>query len=73
MKRKKILDLTNDKCPMIFVKTKIFIDNTEKGIRKSVLVKGKSNFDSLKKTLLENGHNIISEPLKEGLFKIKIN
>ena len=73
MKRRKILDLTKDNCPMIFVKTRIFIEESGKEINKEILIKGKSNFNSLKKTLSENGYKISSRLVKENLFKIKIS
>ena len=73
MKRRKILDLTKDNCPMIFVKTKIFIEESGKNVNKEILIKGKSNFNSLKKTLSENGYKITPTSIKENLFKIKIS
>ena len=45
--KKKVLDITNEKCPMTFLKAKVFIDaNT--GFEKIILIKGKKDFQLLK-------------------------
>ena len=38
--KKKVLDITNDKCPMTFLKAKDFIGSNI-GLEKTILIKGK--------------------------------
>ena len=45
---KKILDVTKEKCPMTFLKVKIFIQENQ-GFEKIILIKGKKDFQMLKK------------------------
>lgn len=58
MKRKKKIDLTNYGCPMIFVKTKIFLEQLGHEKSVTIIVKGRNNFLSLKETLLEQEYDI---------------
>jgi TusA-related sulfurtransferase len=73
MIKEKILDLTNYDCPMIFVKTKVFLQETKKNDIKILIVKGISNKNSLKNTLSEQGFNITVQELKKNTFKIFLN
>ena len=73
MIKEKILDLTNYDCPMIFVKTKVFLQETKKNDIKILIVKGISNKNSLKNTLSEQGINITVQELKKNTFKIFLN
>lgn len=70
MIKEKILDLTNYNCPMIFVKTKIFLQETKNSDTKVLIVKGVSNKNSLKSTLGEQGFNITVKKYKKNTFKI---
>lgn len=70
MIKEKILDLTNYDCPMIFVKTKIFLQETKNSDTKVLIVKGVSNKNSLKSTLGEQGFNITVKKYKKNTFKI---
>lgn len=70
MIKEKILDLTNYDCPMIFVKTKIFLQETKNSDTKVLIVKGVSNKNSLKNTLGEQGFNITVKKYKKNTFKI---
>ena len=51
--KKKVLDVTKDKCPMTFLKTKNFI-SANIGLEKTILIKGKKDFQMLKNTLEKN-------------------
>ena len=51
--KKKVLDVTNEKCPMTFLKAKIFIADN-KGSEKMILIKGKKDFQLLKNNLEKN-------------------
>ena len=70
MIKEKILDLTNYNCPMIFVKTKVFLQETKNSDTKVLIVKGVSNKNSLKSTLGEQGFNITVKKYKKNIFKI---
>ena len=51
--KKKILDVTNFKCPMTFLKTKEFI-KVNFNNKKIIIVKGKRNLDMLSNSLKKN-------------------
>ena len=70
MIKEKILDLTNYDCPMIFVKTKVFLQETKNSDTKVLIVKGVSNKNSLKNTLGEQGFNVTVKKYKKNTFKI---
>ena len=70
MIKEKILNLTNYNCPMIFVKTKVFLQETKNSDTKVLIVKGVSNKNSLKSTLGEQGFNITVKKYKKNTFKI---
>ena len=46
--KKKVLDVTKDKCPMTFLKTKNFI-SANIGLEKTILIKGKKRFSNAQK------------------------
>ena len=73
MLKEKILDLTDDNCPMIFVKTKVFLQETNKNDIRILKVKGISNKNSLTKTLCELGFNVSLEDSGNNIFKIFLN
>ena len=70
--KKKKLDITNEVCPMTFVKTKIFLKNTPLNTDKLIYLKGKENFFSLKKTLLDQNYDIETENLGKNYYNILI-
>ena len=70
MIKEKILNLTNYNCPMIFVKTKVFLQETKNSDTKVLIVKGVSNKNNLKSTLGEQGFNITVKKYKKNTFKI---
>ena len=51
--KKKVLDVTNEKCPMTFLKAKVFI-SANIGSEKTILIKGKKDFQMLKNNLEKN-------------------
>ena len=68
--KKKVLDISDEKCPMTFLKAKLFLKgniNTEK----TIIVKGKKNMlmlhDSLKKNFI-----IITKPLQSNKFQLNL-
>ena len=70
--KKKKLDITNEVCPMTFVKTKIFLKNSPLNTDKLICLKGEENFSSLKKTLLDQNYNIETESLGKNYYNILI-
>ena len=70
--KKKKLDITKEICPMTFVKTKIFLQNSPSNIDKLISIKGKENFSSLKKTLLDQNYNIETKNLGKNYYDILI-
>ena len=51
--KKKVLDVTNFNCPMVFLKTKEFIKlNINK--KKIIIIKGRKNFELLSNSLKKN-------------------
>ena len=48
--KKKVLDVTKEKCPMTFLKAKGFI-SANIGLEKIILIKGKKDFQMLKNNL----------------------
>ena len=57
---------------MTFVKTKIFLKNSPLNVDKLICLKGKENFSSLKKTLLDQNYNIETESLGKNHYNILI-
>jgi TusA-related sulfurtransferase len=68
--KKKVLDITNEKCPMTFLKTRIFIEENPNS-QKIIIIKGKKNFNSLKNTL-EKNFKIESKSLTKNMFQLKL-
>lgn len=73
MLKEKVLDLTNYNCPMIFVKTKVFLQETTKNDIRVLKVKGISNKNNLTKTLCELGFTVSFEDSGNNIFKIFLN
>ena len=57
---------------MTFVKTKIFLKNSPSNSDKLIYLKGKENFSSLKKTLLDQNYNIETESLGKSYYNILV-
>ncbi len=52
------LDLTNDKCPITFVKTKVALENLKETHRLTVRINEGKDLDSMKTSLKEIGFQI---------------
>ena len=72
IKDKFVLDITDQVCPMIFVKTKIFLEQCPEDVDKKIIVKGRDNLESLSKTLTEQNHEITIQKQKKHYFLIII-
>ena len=69
--KKKILDVTKEKCPMTFLKVKIFIQENQ-GFEKIILIKGKKDFLMLKESL-EKNFKVKIKPKTKNIFQLAIN
>ena len=68
--KKKVLDVTNFNCPMVFLKTKEFIKlNINK--KKIIIIKGRKNFELLSNSLKKNFQLNVVEKNKE-IFEIEL-
>ena len=66
--KKKVLDVTNEKCPMTFLRAKVFIDDN-KGFEKTILIKGKKDFQLLKNNL-EKNFEVKSKKISQNVFQL---
>ena len=68
--KKKVLDVTNFNCPMVFLKTKEFIKlNINK--KKIIIIKGRKNFELLSNSLKKNFRLNVVEKNNE-IFEIEL-
>ena len=68
--KKKVLDVTNFKCPMTFLKTKEFIKlNINK--KNIIIIKGRKNFELLSNSLKKNFQLNVVEKNNE-IFEIEL-
>tara|TARA_B100001142_G_C13967830_1_gene513640 strand:+ start:59 stop:334 length:276 start_codon:yes stop_codon:yes gene_type:complete len=54
------LDITEEVCPMTFVKTKLLIEKMKPGQIAEVLIKGNEPLENVPRSVKEYGHDIIS-------------
>ena len=54
------LDITDEICPMTFVKTKLLIESMQPGQIAEIRLKGREPIKSVPKSIEEYGHKIIS-------------
>ena len=68
--KKKVLDVTNFNCPMVFLKTKEFIKlNINK--KKIIIIKGRKNFELLSNSLKKNFQlNVVEK--NNDIFEIEL-
>ena len=67
--KKKVLDITSEKCPITFLEAKIFLKEYDNVSEKIILVKGKENLLSLKETLKKN-FKITSKKVNDEIYEI---
>ena len=70
MKIKKKLDVSKVDCPMTFVNTKIFLENTSDKEDRVIIIKGVQNFVSLKDTLIDQNYKIKTRCIKKNYYEI---
>ena len=54
------LDITNDVCPMTFVRTKLLIEKMGPGERAEVRLQGAEPLDNVPRSVREIGHEVVS-------------
>ena len=73
-KEKILLDLTNDKCPITFVKTKIALEKLETDQYLNVYIKKGEALDGLPSSLKELGYVINNKvKLNDNVFSLDIS
>jgi TusA-related sulfurtransferase len=68
-----LLDITGDRCPMTFVKTRLMLDKMRVGETLCVQLKGEEPLKNVPRSAKELGH-LVAEPILEegGLASITI-
>lgn len=54
------LDITADRCPMTFVRTKLLIERMAPGDIARVRLKGREPLDNVPRSVRDHGHEVIS-------------
>ena len=73
-KEKIFLDITNDKCPITFVKTKIALENLMSNQYLNVYIKKGEALDGLPSSLKELGFQINSKiKINDDVFSLEIS
>ena len=76
MKRKEkiFLDITNDKCPITFVKTKIALEKLQTNQYLNIYIKKGEALDGLPSSLKELGYNIDKKiKINNDVFSLEIS
>lgn len=63
------LDITNDVCPMTFVRTKLLIERMAPGERAELRLSGKEPLENVPRSIQDIGHTVLSlepEPADDG-------
>lgn len=60
------LDITDEVCPMTFVKTKLMIEKMESGAVLDVRLKGSEPLQNVPRSVIEMGHRVLSCTLQEN-------
>ncbi|PPR37234.1 MAG: hypothetical protein CFH30_01158 [Alphaproteobacteria bacterium MarineAlpha8_Bin1] len=69
--KKKVLDITLEKCPITFLKAKMFLKEHDRVSEKIILIKGKKNLLSLKETLKKN-FKVTSKKIHDEIYEIVV-
>ncbi|MFC1673912.1 sulfurtransferase TusA family protein [Pseudomonadota bacterium] len=59
------LDITNDVCPMTFVRTKLLIERMKSGESAEVRLQGKEPLENVPRSIREIGHEVVSLEAEE--------
>ena len=73
-KEKTFLDVTNDKCPITFVKTKIALEKLDSNQYLSLFIKKGEALDGLPSSLKELGYEINNKiKINDDVFNLEIS
>ncbi len=67
------LDITNDVCPMTFVRTRILIEKMPDGARAEIILTGEEPLQNVPESLTELGH-VVEEitPIENGNHRLVV-
>lgn len=66
------IDITNDICPMTFVKTKLKLETMNAGQVLEVTLREGEPLSNVPKSVKEDGHKVVSISKSEDVFKVII-
>ena len=66
------IDITNDICPMTFVKTKLKLETMNAGEVLEVTLREGEPLSNVPKSVKEDGHKVVSISKSEDVFKVII-
>ena len=67
------LDITKDRCPMTFVKTKLKLEELEPGDTLEILLTAGEPLNNVPRTATEQGYTVLETTLvKENIYKVVI-
>jgi TusA-related sulfurtransferase len=67
------LNITNEICPMTFVRTRLALDQMESGQVLRVLLTGAEPLRNVPETAKQQGHEVLAiTPLEGGMFSVDI-
>jgi len=68
--KKKVLDVTDQRCPLTFLKTKEFL-KSNLHCEKKILIKGKDDFEKLTNSIRKNFY-IETKKKKDSIYEITV-
>ena len=67
------LDITKDRCPMTFVKTKLKLEELEPGDTLEILLTTGKPLNNVPRTATEQGYTVLeTTPVKDNIYKVVI-
>ena len=68
-----LLDITKERCPMTFVKTKLHLEQMEPGETTEILLTAGEPLDNVPRTAVEQGYQVLeSVHLRDNIHKLVI-
>ena len=67
-----ILDITNDHCPMTFVKVKLQLSKMKPGEILDVILEGQEPLVNIPKAASEQGHRVVETTRRDGHYHVVI-
>lgn len=67
------LDITKDRCPMTFVKTKLHLEKLEPGDTLEILLTAGEPLENVPRTATEQGYQVLeTSPVQGNIYKVVI-